>query len=343
MSRIVLSHSGAPSAPERGERAKLVAALRDRPGHVVVVGETAGDAAALFDEVAPEVIAHRTVRVDGRALDPAAAVATLWTDGGGTGRAWVRQRAGLAALVDGARAAGRPIVVAVADADAADAVRLERVRQALECSPEATEVVRIVLLGGPGLVETLRRREARSFATRVVAVVRTTSAGEPTPAQHRHRTRRAARYAEAAGLAAVGMLVAWMVGTPAAHRPPAPLPPPAIPAAPATPRDVPPPPAVAERVDLVPAPDPAMESPPEPAARTNDRALQVGAFVRPENAEALRRRLAERFDDVYVSAVERAGTTYHRVRVGGFASDDDRALAAAALRASGYAPIVPRD
>src|SRR5581483_9307701 len=87
--------------------------------------------------------------------------------------------------------------------------------------------------------------------------------------------------------------------------------------------------------DTVPAPQPA-------AAPLPSIALQVGAFRRPANAAALERRLATRFPHVEVVPFLRDGVTYHRVRVGGFATDTERAAAARGLRADGYAALPVR-
>jgi cell division protein FtsN len=64
--------------------------------------------------------------------------------------------------------------------------------------------------------------------------------------------------------------------------------------------------------------------------------LQVGAFVKPEGAQALRTKLAAQFPRVYVSSAARGGTTFHRVRVGGFRSAHDVTVAETWLKAAGY-------
>lgn len=91
-------------------------------------------------------------------------------------------------------------------------------------------------------------------------------------------------------------------------------------------------------------PGPAASPPPTRTAGVSPRsvhgpALQVGAFLSAASAEALRQRLGGRFADAYVSTVERSGSTYHRVRVGRFASEADLRATETALRKAGYAPI----
>ena len=80
-----------------------------------------------------------------------------------------------------------------------------------------------------------------------------------------------------------------------------------------------------------------------PAPAPPGAALQVGAFIRADGAEALRRKLAPQFPEVYVSPAARGGTTFHRVRVGGFRSRHDLDTAAAQLRTAGYTPIRVRE
>jgi hypothetical protein len=193
----------------RDATAKLAAAIGTRPGHIVVTGPDDVTEALLTDAVAATPI-HRTIRVQGRSLDPDAVVTSLCADKIGAGQPWIRQREAMRALVEEAREAGQPIVVAVAGADWADVPRLERLRQMTECVPEATDVVRMVLLGGPRLVTMLRRAEARKLATRVVAVVQA-----PTPPPRFGRRAIAllpGPRALAAGLAGLGFLF-WLVAS----------------------------------------------------------------------------------------------------------------------------------
>jgi cell division protein FtsN len=79
------------------------------------------------------------------------------------------------------------------------------------------------------------------------------------------------------------------------------------------------------------------------ASHATTGALQVGAFVNPATADALRARLAPRFPGVTVSPARRDGTTYHRVRVGGFASAQELEAGARALRAAGFTPVRVRE
>jgi len=152
--------------------AKLRTALQERSGYVVVTADSAADAGALFTSVAPRLTTFRCVHASGRALDPEAIVRSLWSDG----EAPFPARLAMRTLIDDARAACQPIVVAITEADTAEPAGLERVRLTLEGSPDAGEIVRIVLLGGPGLIDLIRRPEMRAVAMRIGASVSVPSA-----------------------------------------------------------------------------------------------------------------------------------------------------------------------
>jgi len=332
---IVHDLDRAPGASAGASRAaavaELVAAVQTRPGHVIVIAQDAKAAAGLFSEAEAQLATHRAVRVRGRELDGSAAVAALCAD--------KEESGGLQALIEEARAAALPVVVVVAEADAAGADRLERLRQAVECVSDAAEVVRMVLLGGPRLLDTIRQPEARLLATRVAAVVR-------VPVETVTPERRAAGGLRAglAGLythavALVGVVVfATSMLAPKILRPRDHV------AGASAPAVV----AAAPSATRPPVPAPAANPPPAPAAAAPPRpahgpALQVGAFLSAASAEALRRQLAPRFGEAYVSNIDRDGATYHRVRFGGFASEADLHAAETALREAGYAPLRARD
>ena len=332
---IVHDLDRAPGASAGASRAaavaELVAAVQTRPGHVIVIAQDAKAAAGLFSEAEAQLATHRAVRVRGRELDGSAAVAALCAD--------KEESGGLQALIEEARAAALPVVVVVAEADAAGADRLERLRQAVECVSDAAEVVRMVLLGSPRLLDTIRRPEARLLAMRVAAVVR-------VPVETVTPERRAAGGLRAglAGLythavALVGVVVfATSMLAPKILRPRDHV------AGASAPAVV----AAAPSATRPPVPAPAANPPPAPAAAAPPRlahgpALQVGAFLSAASAEALRRQLAPRFGEAYVSNIDRDGATYHRVRFGGFASEADLHAAETALREAGYAPVRARD
>jgi hypothetical protein len=78
----------------------------------------------------------------------------------------------LGGLIEEARAAARPVVVVVADADLASAKRLESLRIQLDAAPGAIEVVRMVLIGCPVLSRILDLPSARGLKSRVGMHVR---------------------------------------------------------------------------------------------------------------------------------------------------------------------------
>jgi len=107
--------------------------------------------------------------------------------------------------------------------------------------------------------------------------------------------------------------------------------------------DAPPPGEVAEGAMQIPHNPEATTPGSAPRAGNSSTAsrglvLQVGAFLRPENAEVLRGRLAEEYRDVSITIVERDGRPYHCVRIGGL-NEDERRTATIALRQAGYMPI----
>jgi hypothetical protein len=412
---------GRPRTPLDLAAAKLRTALQERSGYVIVTAESAAAAEALFTAVEPRLRTFRTVRSSGHGLDPEAIVRALWRDG----EAPFPARLAMRALIEEARSVSQPIVVAITDADVADPACLERVRLTLEGAPDASEIVHIALLGGPGLIELLRRPETRAVAMRIGATVQvpTVTAELATTAQRAagRRTRSALRPAlVAGGLVVVGLVALLVVrsaprigGVAAPARPSVAAPvvsPPARPvaapthpptaapvAAPAPAAPVPAPVAAAPPVGVVTdtgpmAPEPAVEptplgeadarssnapaqtdtaapkeeapdrpSPPSdweplppnhapeettatappaaaPSRAGRGTALQVAAFVHPEGAEALRARLAMQFRHVVVSPAKRGGTTYHRVRIDGFANAAALEAAERWLRAEGHAP-----
>jgi len=392
--------------------AKLRTALQERSGYVVVTAESAAVAETLFAAVEPRLTTFRTVRASGRTLDPEAIVRALWREGEPPFPARLAMRT----LLDEARAAGQPMVVAVTDAELADSAKLERVRLTLEAAPDAGEIVRIALLGGPPLIELLRRPESRAVALRIGATVQVPSVAAdiqapavvPVPASGG-----IGRYLVGAlVVACLAGLAVWMGQPPAPTPPvkvapsapapaavvpppmpptpvavthePAPAPPGAIAHEPAPP--VPPPTVPAQAAQVAPTPhaglvenptplavvdahavakepeptEPEPSAPPEPAPtpapptpeayavpadgddagtaapKRGETALQVGAFVKPEGAQALRTKLAAQLPRVYVSSAARGGTTFHRVRVSGFRSAHDVTVAETWLKAAGY-------
>jgi sporulation related protein len=403
--------------------AKLRTALQERSGYVIVTAESPAASEALFATVEPRLTTFRTVRAAGATLDPESVVRSLWREGEPPFPARLAMRT----LLDEARAVGKPIVVAITDADAIDPARLERVRLTLEGTPDASEILRIALLGGAKLIELLRQPEARGIAMRIGASIAVPAAEatlpaavipEPTAEEVVRRGVASMVGTIAAVVVAIASWALWpragavdppessppavVAQATGALQPAAPVPPPptqqeptvapaveppiavapeppgapvaqppaavaakpepaaAPPAAeapkpqvptetaaaptPAKPEPPKPEPVATARVEAGPPPAAREESAPTPVLAPRGAALQVGAFVRADGAEAIRQKLASQFPSVYVSPAKRAdGTTFHRVRIGGFRSTHDLDLAAAVLRTEGYAPMRVRE
>ena len=344
--RDASSAATAPRAPDP-HAARLFTALQIRPGHALVVGEQAVAADELFGTVDAQLACFRRLRVRGRGLNPEAVVRTIGADFA-TGDPPPSLDDILSALAAEARAAAVPVVVAITGAEEAGARTLNRLRALLEATPETRDLFRLVLLGGPRLITVLTQPEARELSARLLtkiylppsemrAVIELPEPIAEWPSWAR------VRRGLALALAGMAFLIWWTTHgyspvTPSHVTPVAkPTPFEAVSEAPA------PPPAP----DVVATPEAPAAAPAAPAptstARTRQRAsLQVGSFVVAENAEALRARLAQDFDDVEVVATTREGIRYQTVRVR--AADEHQLTArAAALRDAGYSPVRVRD
>jgi hypothetical protein len=357
--------------------AKLAAALGPRAGHVVVTAPTQKGAEALVWQVETEIVAYRVFWVNGRMLDAPSLLRTL----GAEDPTAESLPAAVTSLLAKARSVGRPIVILVADADAASADALEELRLLAECSPDGTQFLRLVLIGKPSLMQTLRRREARALATRVTSLIAisdetftaplplttalVTEPGHiPDPQTRWPRTRRILTAGALGGIAAA--LVMALVPLADAPAPPLPAPgaaepvtvepvaaetAPAPPAAEIPAAAVEPPPAApavlsepprAREVEPEPPPPPrAIVHPSSPAA-PHLQSVQVGAFRDPARAARLRETLAPRFDWVVITQIERGGALFHRVRIEGLPTVSAARTAMQTLRAAGYEPILVR-
>lgn len=174
-----------------------------------MVTSTDGRAArALVELVVRDVAAFRSVRFPARAARPDDVIDALVVPGDTRVRLGSHslRRHALLALLEQACAAGKPIVLVVDDADRTSMRRLERLRARLECVPEASAVVRIVLVGTPRLLSRLEKPSARNLAERVISHVKV---GDPEPERNDARPSHpgAARRALAAtAVAAVALL-----------------------------------------------------------------------------------------------------------------------------------------
>ncbi len=193
--------SSTPQASEdslgrrRSPVAQLIRALARQSGHIVLHANDVRAATALLQLVTPSVDAYRaaTIRVTRDGLHEIISAILTGNGEAGTASPAVDPPADLRQLVTDARAAGKPILVVVEDAEKATIDQLERLRVTLECAPDAIAVVRILLIGGAGLEAKLADRTAQGLASRIVARVEVPSiAGDegptvatPTPARSR--------------------------------------------------------------------------------------------------------------------------------------------------------------
>ena len=360
--------------PPEGERraqsalARLATALGPRVGHVVVTAATAKDAEALLWRVETEMVAYRAFWVSGRTLDAAHLLRAFAADDPMA----ESLPAAVQTLLGKARSVGRPVVIVVTEADAAAAGELERLRLLVECTPDAPEVLRLVLLGGPALLEILRRPEVRALSTRITSVVATSdeTVTTPLPLTAQMMTApldgptRGGRPWRIVGAGLLGSalavsLIPLLMAAQGRSRPdgvPAPTVAPAEAPGDVAERLEPPAPPPAAAVEPEPAPPPAAPAtaapatlpPPRaivhspPAAAPRLRSVQVGAFRDLARATILRNELAETFEWVMVTDVERDGITLHRVRIEGLASQAAVDAALTKLRRAGHHPILVR-
>jgi hypothetical protein len=180
---------------------KLVTALRRPGGHVVVTAPRAGAADALVARVDERLAAFERIRLDGERLDETelARAFAARDESPATLHAAVRAR------IAEARRDARPLLVILRNAHGTSTPALEKLRLLLECTPDAPDLVRLLLVGGPALQKTLARAEARALASRVTTRV-TVPSPPATPVPHpiAPETRPARRYGRVAAAGIVG-------------------------------------------------------------------------------------------------------------------------------------------
>jgi type II secretory pathway predicted ATPase ExeA len=161
--------------------ARIARALRVGSGHVVVTARDVEKAENLVETALVVTAPYRVLRIsattDGLAALAGDVLAFAADGGPSVRRARDKVSSPLGGLIDEARAAARPVVVVVADADLASAKRLESLRIQLDAAPGAIEVVRMVLIGCPVLSRILELPSARGLKSRVGMQVRLAEPG----------------------------------------------------------------------------------------------------------------------------------------------------------------------
>lgn len=173
--------------------ARIARALRVGSGHVVVTARDVEKAENLVETALAVVDPYRVLRIsattDGLAALAGDVLAFAADIGPSIRRARDKVSSPLGGLVEEARAAARPVVVVVADADLASAQRLESLRIQLDAAPGAIEVVRMVMIGCPVLSRIIELPSARGLKSRVGMQVHLAEPGT----RRRGRRPRAAR------------------------------------------------------------------------------------------------------------------------------------------------------
>jgi len=166
---------------ETRDVARIARALRVGSGHVVVIGRDVERAENLVESAIALAEPYRVLRVsattDGMAVLASDLLAFAAQSGPDVRRARDKVSSPVAGLMAEARAAGRPVVVVVADADLASIKRLESLRIQLDSAPGAIEVVRMVLIGCSVLSRILDLTSARGLSSRVGLQVRVAEPG----------------------------------------------------------------------------------------------------------------------------------------------------------------------
>lgn len=153
------------------EVARVSRALRLGSGHVVVTASDVERAESLVETAIAAVDPYRVLWVsattDGIVALAGDVLAFAAESGPTVPRVRDKAVSPIGRLIEEARAAAKPVVVVVADADLASVKRLESLRIQLDAAPGAIDVVRMVLIGCPVLSRILELPAARGLTSRV--------------------------------------------------------------------------------------------------------------------------------------------------------------------------------
>ena len=153
------------------EVARVSRALRVGAGHVVVTASDVERAESLVEAAVAAAGPYRVLWVSATTEGLVALAGDVLAFAAENGPSVPRSRdkalAPIGALIAEARAAAKPVVVVVADADLASVKRLESLRIHLDAAPGAIDVVRMVLIGCPVLSRILELPAARGLSSRI--------------------------------------------------------------------------------------------------------------------------------------------------------------------------------
>lgn len=154
---------------------RLEHALEAKQGYVVVTGPAGTGKSALVRSVLrrARVYASATISVSERT--PVAVIDALLADREPFDGefAATRKRAALLEMLDRARRSGAPIVCVIEDAHLANSGQLRELVEAINCAPDAPQILQVVLVGREDLTRTLQSRAVAGLATRVATRIET--------------------------------------------------------------------------------------------------------------------------------------------------------------------------
>ena len=154
---------------------RLEQAFEQRRGYVVVTGPAGTGKSTLVNSVldVADVYARATVSVSQRT--PMAVIDALLSGREPMQDSFTptRKRAALLEMIEHARAQGRPIVCVVEDAHLARVGQLKDLITAVNITPDAHQVLTLVLVGRAELAETLKTRALAGLKTRIATKIET--------------------------------------------------------------------------------------------------------------------------------------------------------------------------
>ncbi len=150
---------------------RLEQAITRQQGHVIVTGPAGTGKSALVRSIVGRIDAYATATISAAERAPAAVIEALLhsREPVDDGFSSTRRRAALLAMIEDAKRLTKPILCIVEDAHLARPGQLKDLISAVNIAPDAHQVLRLVLVGRPALIDTLEARSLAALRTRVVA------------------------------------------------------------------------------------------------------------------------------------------------------------------------------